>query len=209
MQPRLRRSVVFAETFVHLFLVLLWLYPKALPVYQRTTTGAANPVLRAMGPPYEIALDAEGNWIASRVMDDGTREPHYRAAASDRHLLYLNLALLPALLLATPIDLVSRLRLLGWGVVLLFAFHVAMEISLLRVARCLDLDPGNRLCAWVWANLRIAGQSFAVLQWSLLTWRHWLPPSTARMPVRVEGKLPRNAPCPCGSGRRFKRCCGA
>ena len=27
--------------------------------------------------------------------------------------------------------------------------------------------------------------------------------------VREEPKVGRNAPCPCGSGRKFKRCCGA
>ncbi|MBK8264031.1 MAG: UPF0149 family protein [Nannocystis sp.] len=27
-------------------------------------------------------------------------------------------------------------------------------------------------------------------------------------PVRVAPQVPRNAPCPCGSGKKFKRCCG-
>ncbi len=27
-------------------------------------------------------------------------------------------------------------------------------------------------------------------------------------PVRAEAKVPRNAPCPCGSGKKYKRCCG-
>lgn len=26
---------------------------------------------------------------------------------------------------------------------------------------------------------------------------------------RVSGKIPRNKPCPCGSGKKYKRCCGA
>jgi preprotein translocase subunit SecA len=28
-------------------------------------------------------------------------------------------------------------------------------------------------------------------------------------PVRVERKIGRNAPCPCGSGKKYKKCCGA
>lgn len=28
------------------------------------------------------------------------------------------------------------------------------------------------------------------------------------VPVRTEPKIPRNAPCPCGSGNKYKRCCG-
>ncbi len=27
-------------------------------------------------------------------------------------------------------------------------------------------------------------------------------------PIRVDDKIPRNAPCPCGSGRKYKKCCG-
>ena len=28
------------------------------------------------------------------------------------------------------------------------------------------------------------------------------------LPVRAEPKVERNAPCPCGSGKKFNRCCG-
>src|ERR1035441_7350444 len=27
------------------------------------------------------------------------------------------------------------------------------------------------------------------------------------MPIRLSGKIGRNDPCPCGSGRKYKRCC--
>ena len=29
-----------------------------------------------------------------------------------------------------------------------------------------------------------------------------------RQPVRAQPKVGRNAPCPCGSGKKFKKCCG-
>nr|WP_053241426.1 SEC-C metal-binding domain-containing protein [Clostridium sp. DMHC 10] len=28
------------------------------------------------------------------------------------------------------------------------------------------------------------------------------------MPVRNENKIGRNDPCPCGSGKKYKKCCG-
>jgi preprotein translocase subunit SecA len=31
----------------------------------------------------------------------------------------------------------------------------------------------------------------------------------ARKPVRVNQQVGRNDPCPCGSGKKYKRCCGA
>jgi preprotein translocase subunit SecA len=27
-------------------------------------------------------------------------------------------------------------------------------------------------------------------------------------PIITEKKIPRNAPCPCGSGKKYKNCCG-
>ena len=32
---------------------------------------------------------------------------------------------------------------------------------------------------------------------------------TDHVPVRAASKIGRNAPCPCGSGRKWKQCCGA
>jgi len=28
-------------------------------------------------------------------------------------------------------------------------------------------------------------------------------------PIRSDGRPARNAPCPCGSGKKYKKCCGA
>lgn len=27
-------------------------------------------------------------------------------------------------------------------------------------------------------------------------------------PIKADGKLGRNSPCPCGSGKKYKNCCG-
>jgi preprotein translocase subunit SecA len=29
-----------------------------------------------------------------------------------------------------------------------------------------------------------------------------------KQPVKVEKKIARNEPCPCGSGKKYKQCCG-
>ncbi len=40
--------------------------------------------------------------------------------------------------------------------------------------------------------------------------RHRVSEDRARMPIRRQApKIGRNDPCPCGSGRKFKKCCGA
>jgi len=38
---------------------------------------------------------------------------------------------------------------------------------------------------------------------------HRLEQLTSRTPIRREASPGRNDPCPCGSGRKFKKCCGA
>ena len=35
------------------------------------------------------------------------------------------------------------------------------------------------------------------------------PVKTVKQPIRVEQKVGRNEPCPCGSGKKYKKCCGA
>ncbi|MCY3928778.1 MAG: SEC-C metal-binding domain-containing protein [Acidobacteria bacterium] len=34
-------------------------------------------------------------------------------------------------------------------------------------------------------------------------------PQKPRTVVRSQAKVGRNAPCPCGSGKKYKKCCGA
>lgn len=38
---------------------------------------------------------------------------------------------------------------------------------------------------------------------------HRIDALTPREPIRRAGEPARNAPCPCGSGRKYKKCCGA
>ncbi|MCM8788244.1 MAG: SEC-C metal-binding domain-containing protein, partial [Candidatus Omnitrophica bacterium] len=34
-------------------------------------------------------------------------------------------------------------------------------------------------------------------------------PEVKQQPIRVGKKIGRNDPCPCGSGKKYKKCCGA
>lgn len=42
-------------------------------------------------------------------------------------------------------------------------------------------------------------------------WACFKPPPPRQVPIssKKEGKVGRNEPCPCGSGKKYKRCCGA
>ena len=45
-------------------------------------------------------------------------------------------------------------------------------------------------------------------QWLVVFLRESLPPQTASIKPDQRASFPRNAPCPCGSGKKFKVCCG-
>lgn len=50
----------------------------------------------------------------------------------------------------------------------------------------------------------------AGLQYLYVFWRRWLQVVNApRVPMRADDLPGRNDPCPCGSGQKFKKCCGA
>ena len=54
-------------------------------------------------------------------------------------------------------------------------------------------------------SMRVAG-----LQYLYVFWRRWLAVVNApREPIRAEDVPGRNELCPCGSGKKFKKCCGA
>jgi uncharacterized protein YecA (UPF0149 family) len=61
------------------------------------------------------------------------------------------------------------------------------------------------LLAWVLTS----GQMTAVVLWALLTGGYWFPKARGAVRFRGSGRMSRNAPCPCGSQRKYKRCCGS
>ena len=127
---------------------------------------------------------------------------------------YANLPFLMALLAVTPGMRMSRRWIsFACGCGLLYLTHVAflvtkVESSLIQAAH--PLGNGNPL---VWASLdysmEFLGKGFFPIGiWLLLA----LPYMTGRLDERWPRSAPqsagRNEPCPCGSGKKYKNCCG-
>lgn len=182
MNPDLRRVGLFALHFAILFPLFLWLYGRALPSYQELVVGLANPVLGSLSPGMHLALEPDGGWKASLLSPTGEATPLYGMHPDALDVLYLNLALVPALLLATPLPPAARLRLLAVGLLLLVGFHVLTVTGLVRTWWCLHLDPQRFLCQWIRGGLKVSGQLFGILEWALLTWGTWLPAAPSAAP---------------------------
>ncbi len=207
MPPSPRKVLQFAGVFLVSFLALLWLYPKVLPFWEPMPIGLANNLMRGQSPPTVIEAVPTGGW-QSYILRGGAREEFYSWQEFVKHLVYLNLALLPALLLATPVGWRKRLMLLGIGLAALVVVHALSLVTLVRGYICLQSDADSFWCNFLLRGAYASGQITAALLWAALTWKHWLPASKVPLRVKVDRKVGRNEPCPCGSGRKYKRCCG-
>jgi len=214
MNPSFRKVFLFGLQFLPFFAVFLWLYPKVVPGYQWVVVKFANTVLDSLNPSMSIHINEQGGWDFTLA---GPAGRGFDAGIGNLTLAYLNLALLPALLLATPVKWRQRLRMLGWGGLLLFVLHGLAAVVIVRVTLCLHYDRENVFCKSLLVLFATGGQVFGVALWALLTWRYWLPLPVPSGAPGTPGTLPsdassatvsRNVLCPCGSGLRYKRCCG-
>jgi len=179
------------------------------------------PVLEG-SPGTTYTVEGATVWAMRSIPDPGTqRVATFRVEVWKGYPNY-DLILLAALILATPgWSLRQRSRLLGLGLCLLTLgelvfFLVTVEYSQLRPVPIGDasvLPPGfsrprQILFTWIYYFFHIMGRGVLPLlvYWGMLGIT-WGPPEPDKgAPDRAPG---RNDPCPCGSGRKYKRCCGA
>jgi len=119
MKLNARAVLRFTLLFIPLFAGCVMLYPFAMKVYQPTTLIVANEIMEHMDPPTRMGLNRRGGWRGIAGHDG------YPMKFSDwwpwqMHLHYLSLALVPALILATPAPWSARFRLLAIAIPILF-----------------------------------------------------------------------------------------
>jgi hypothetical protein len=174
MTPILRKILVFVLQFAPLFLASIWLYLLILPYYHPIALGTANVVTERMSPPTRL----EGNIAKMKSFvftpQNGNRLMR-RWGKTAGHLVFLSLALVPALLLATPAPIRTRFRLLAVGLPLVFLGHVLALIAMTRGIYALRQAPGTFYWLWILRMAYTSGQVVAATVVVLLTWRYWVP----------------------------------
>ena len=168
-----RKVLLFVLAFVPLFLALLWLYPRVLPYYQAVPVAVANFVMEGLPTPTRIEVTEEGGWQSWFPDGQGGETGFWKWEEFVVHLVYLNLALLPALVLATPMPWRERLKLLGIAMAALVAVHALTLILLVRGYLGLYHSPESFFHLWLLRIAYASGQIFAAVLWALLTWRFW------------------------------------
>ena len=179
MTTNIRKILVFGLQFVPLFLVFMWLYLLVLPFYQPVAIGTANAVTERMSPPTRIESTATLRMKSFVFSPEKGNRFMMSWGSTSTHLVFLSLALVPALLLATPAPIRTRFRLLGVGLPLVFVGHVLALIVMTRGIYGLREAPGTFYWLWIVRIAYTSGQVVSATVVVLLTWRYWVPRSSA------------------------------
>lgn len=165
---------MFGLTFLPLLLVSLFVYPRVLPAYQGVVLGSANHLLAMLSPVAVIRTEPDGCWAINASHPEIGQTWSIQMDSPKLNLLvFLSLAVLPALLAATPVRTVKRLRLVGYGLVLLFILHVLSVSGSAYAMGCFCSDPNRPLCRNMLGVLTSGGLGFAVAIWGTLAWDSW------------------------------------
>jgi hypothetical protein len=178
-KPNPRKLLRFGAQFLPLFALFLWLYWLILPSYEPAVLNAANAIGSTLSPASRMDATAD-EWSCTITQPSGEERQLKRWYGFLRHLLFLDLALVPALLLPTPVALRVRLRLAGLGIVLVYVGHVIAVLALMRGMWCLVESPGNFVCNWILRIAYTSGQLFGAAIWGALAWRYWFPADLRR-----------------------------
>lgn len=130
------------------------------------------------------------------------------------------LPMLVALILVTSAQSYrAKLRALGLGILIMYLLTIPVVLMSAKItsleledmiARANFLPSGDRSG---FLNLAFHGYSFSQPALAVLIWLSFVMLGLFKESVKEQAKenkivIARNAPCPCGSGRKYKRCCG-
>jgi hypothetical protein len=178
--PSSRRVARFALHFVPIFAALALLYPFVLRPYGRLLCALANPIAATLVPPLRFETADSGAWNILRTDRQGPERGVVALPLESLRQIHLGIVLLPPLLLATPVPLRTRLRLLAVGLAVLIALQVAAHLTV----------------GWAWAHYPeearhgpvfqvvvlahgTSGQVLPVIVWGLVAWAAWFAPFRA------------------------------
>jgi hypothetical protein len=193
----------FISKFVLFLILFALIWPFLAPGYCRMLIQPSNKLLALEGIPIQLRLE-EDSIQALSTKTFGPQGPTTKPFPFSWGIFWsYEVLLLIALFLATPnLKPFKRLELTAVALGAIFIYNVV------------DLNLGIRSIYhpssfYDWAYmLSTLGQLWVpLLLWGLLTFRYWLP--MPRMKVKIRsGEIGRNDPCPCGSGKKYKLCCG-
>jgi hypothetical protein len=133
-------------------------------------------------------------------------------------VLLVGTVFLPSLILATALPWTRRLTAAAFGLVVLLGLQAIQVAVTSHAAYQSMIGQGSATSAFLQTACNYAGLLLPLPIWWFLALRPAITKDIPRIergtdqvttPRPLHGNAPRNAPCPCGSGAKFKKCCGA
>lgn len=169
--PSLGRTVLVG---LAVLAATLALSPWLLPLYQGGVRFTAQTFLPVVVPGLDVGPDGAQGWRVFRGQADGTESDILGISAKSLTQLYAGVILLPPLLAMSPLPWPRRLRLMGWGVLLLLLLQGGMLVLfLLAWTHYQRTRPDSDLYTWLTLLHSTAGQWAVIPVWAGLTWGHW------------------------------------
>lgn len=196
MDARLRGFAIRGALLLVLFLAA---YPFLLPPYRAAVLAVSRAALQGLTPRVNFAVQDDGTWAAAvgSVWNRGSWSFFLESPELGQEIAFSGLALLPALLLATPAGMRERLRLLGTGLGALFVVHVVSVMGVLYFfALACYKNETARACVLAPSSLSFCSHIGTFGVWGLMTWKYWFDASPAPngvKPVRVKPERRRPA----------------
>lgn len=199
--------VRFLGLFILTFAALaaLWLF--LAPLYNELIFTGAN-VLFQLDDPVAAEIEATDELWSAFHRNGQARQ---RVFEFDKYGTFFNVVLLLGLLLATPrMPWTKRLKRSGLALALLGLVHIVFVVVQTKaqfINLGLLLVPSQSAYWYNWAAVllgTLGEQLLPLLIAAGFTWKSWINAFGLEWsPAPSE----RNSPCPCGSGRKYKRCC--
>ena len=205
--PPGRRLALFL-LFVLILLGTGWLFlPLLDSIYIRMLALGGEVYYSFEGKNLDFSVRGTEIFFQSRA------RPRFEANLSPE-AIYSNLVILMALVLPTPgMRLKRRAAVVAAALGLLYLSHVAFLVTKVEVT-LVTVDHPIAGAAWLWKTLdnafEIIGKAFfPIFIWLGLTLPYMMGLVDPLPTTSKDRPTGRNAPCPCGSGKKFKYCCGS
>jgi SEC-C motif-containing protein len=212
--------------FALAFVVLAIAWWALAPAYAQLLAMLGRPLIPVLEhvPGTTYWVEDATVWTTRSLFDPATQRPQVFKVELWKGYASYDLILLAALILATPgWSLRQRGRLLGLGLVLITLTEFAFFLSTIEYSQLRPLPsqtgsvlipagfsrPKQILFTWVYYFFQTMGRGLfpLLIYWGMLGLT-WSPPGKAARTRAVVTAPGRNAPCPCGSGKKYKHCCG-
>jgi hypothetical protein len=197
---------------VVLYLALLPLWWYSLQSLATVAGIAANWIYSFFDP--RVSINPDGRVVRVFVTGASLTEPQTASSGLRLDTITYGLPMLAALVIVTRADsILAKMRalLLGLGVMLVLTVPAVLawaKLTSLEVDEKIAFGSGGRssLLYYAFHGYAFSQPVVAVGIWlALMMLGLFKAKSKEKTPI---AEIARNAPCPCGSGRKYKRCCG-